>query len=112
GPSTAVIFQKEFGDRGSDVRYADRAGAPSLPPARRMLRFRPDSGQIEYLSTSTQFGHTFDAWGRHFTVSNQDHIRQEVVPAAYLTRNPDLPVGSAMERISDHGPAANVYPIT
>jgi putative membrane-bound dehydrogenase-like protein len=112
GPSTAVIFQKEFGDRGGDVRYADRAGAPSLPPARRMLRFRPDNGQIEYLSTSTQFGHTFDAWGRHFTVSNQDHIRQEVVPAAYLTRNPDLPVSSAMERISDHGPAANVYPIT
>ncbi len=111
GPSTAIIFQKEFGDRGGAVRFADRAGAASLPPARRMVRFRPDSGQMEYLSTSTQFGHTFDTWGRHFTVSNQDHIRQEVVPAAYLTRNPDLPVSSAMERISDHGPAANVYPV-
>ena len=77
-----------------------------------MVRFRPDSGQLEYLSTSSQFGHSLDAWGHHFTVSNEDHIRQEVIRAAYLTRNPDLPVGSAMERISDHRPAADVYPIT
>ena len=60
----------------------------------------------------SQFGHSFDPWGHHFTVSNEDHIREEVVPAAYLARNPDLPVGSAMERISDHRPAADVYPIT
>jgi putative heme-binding domain-containing protein len=77
-----------------------------------MVRFRPDSGQLEYLSSSTQFGHSFDAWGRHFTVSNEDHIRQEVIRARYLTRNPHLPIGSAMERISDHRPAADVYPIT
>jgi putative membrane-bound dehydrogenase-like protein len=112
GPAGAVIFPDLFGDRGTDLRFPDRADAPSLKPARRMVRFRPDSGQLEYLSTNSQFGHSADAWGHRFTVSNEDHIREEVIAAAYLTRNPDLPVGSAMERIPDHGPAGDVYPIT
>lgn len=112
GPAGAIIFPDLFGDRGTDLRFPDRPDAPGLAPARRMVRFRPDSGQVEYLSTASQFGHSFDAWGHHFTVSNEDHIREEVIRPWYLTRNPDLPLGSAMERISDHGPAADVYPIT
>ena len=112
GPATAIIFPDKFGDRGGDIRFPDHPDGPSLKPARRMVRFRPDTHELEYLSTSSQFGHSFDAWGHHFTVSNEDHIREEVVPAAYLGRNPDLPVAAAMERISDHRPAADVYPIT
>src|SRR4029077_16480467 len=46
-----------------------------------------------------------------FTVSNEDHIREEVMGAAYLMRNPQLAAATAMERISDHGAAATVYPI-
>lgn len=111
GPATAIVFPNQFGDRGRNVRFPDRPDAPSLEPARRMVRFRPDTGQLEYLSSSTQFGHSFDAWGHHFTVSNEDHIRQEVVRASYLIRNPHLPVSSAMARISDHRSAADVYPI-
>lgn len=112
GPATAIIFIDKFGDRGSGIRYAGRADSPVLTPARRMVRFRPDTGQLEYLSTSSQFGHSFDAWGHQFTVSNEDHIREEVIAAPYLARNPDLPVDTAMDRISDHRPAADVYPIS
>src|SRR5262245_38883751 len=111
GPATAVIFTKEFGDRGSDLRFPDLPSGPTLKPARRTVRFRPDTHELEYLSSSTQFGHSFDEWGHHFTVSNEDHIREEVIAARYLSRNPALPVGAAMERISDHRPAADVYPI-
>ena len=112
GPATAVIFTDKFGDRGSDLRFPDRPAGPRLPPARRMVRFRPDTYELEYLSSGSQFGHSFDTWGRQFTVSNEDHIREEVIAAAYLNRNPDLPLGAAMARISDHRPAADVYPIT
>jgi putative membrane-bound dehydrogenase-like protein len=112
GPATAVVFPEKFGDRGSEIRFPERADAPSLEPARRMVRFRPDTGQLEYRSSSSQFGHAFDLWGHQFTVSNEDHIREEVIAAPYLVRNPDLPVGSAMARISDHRAAADVYPIT
>ena len=93
GPATAVIFTKEFGDRGSDLHFPDRPGGPALKPARRMVRFRPDTYELEYLSSSTQFGHSFDESGHQFTVSNEDHIREEVIAARYLSRNPDLPVG-------------------
>jgi putative membrane-bound dehydrogenase-like protein len=111
GPSGAVIFAEKFGDRGGDIRFPSRLDGPALKPARRMLRFRPDTYELEYLASSAQFGHSFDAWGRHFTVSNEDHIRQEVIAARYLSRNPHLPVGSAMASISDHRPAAEIYPI-
>jgi putative membrane-bound dehydrogenase-like protein len=62
GPATAVIFTKEFGDRGGDLRFPDRPQGPTLKPARRMVRFRPDTYELEYLSSSTQFGHSFDEW--------------------------------------------------
>ena len=79
GPATAVIFTDKFDDRGSDIRFPDRPDGPSLKPARRMVRFRPDTYELEYLSSSSQFGHSFDAWGHRFTVSNEDHIREEVI---------------------------------
>jgi putative membrane-bound dehydrogenase-like protein len=112
GPAGAVVFTDKFGDRGGNLRFPDATTGPSLPPARRMVRFRPESHELEYLATSTQFGHSFDAWGHQFTVSNEDHIREEVIAARYLSRNPELPAASAMERISDHGAAATVYPLT
>lgn len=112
GPAGATVFTDKFGDRGSNLRFPDAPNGPELPPARRMVRLRPDSHQLEYLASGTQFGHSFDAWGHQFTVSNEDHIREEVIIASYLTRNPQLSATSAMERISDHGAAADVYPIT
>ena len=109
--ATAIIFQKEFGDRGSDVRYVDRDGVPPLQERGRNVRFRPDTNQLEALSGTSQFGQSFDDWGRHFTVSNSNHIQEEAIAARYLKRNPDLPVRSAIEDISDHEPAAKVYSI-
>ena len=112
GPAGAVIFTEKFGDRGGDIRFPDHPDAPVLKPARRMIRFRPDTHELEYLAGGTQFGHSFDAWGHQFTVSNEDHIREEVIDARYLDRNPQLSLGAASARISDHRPAAEVYPIT
>ena len=110
-PANAVIFKKEFGDRGSDIRYADRQGVAPLKERGRNIRFRPDSSQLEALSGNSQFGQSFDDWGRHFSVSNSNHIQQEAIAARYLARNPDLPVTSAIEDIPDHEPAAKVFSI-
>ena len=112
GPAAAVIFTDKFGDRGSDIRFPDRPEAPSLKPARRMVRFRPDTHELEYLSGSSQFGHSFDAWGHQFTVSNEDHIREEVIAAPYLERNPICRWGLRWRGSPITGPAADVYPIT
>jgi len=112
GPATAIIYKKQFGDRGSDIRFPDRADVPGLKEHNRNVRFRPDTYQVEALSGSSQYGHAFDDWGHHFTTNNSDHVREEMIAARYLERNPDLPVSSAMQQISDHGAAAKVYPIT
>jgi len=112
GPATAIIYKKQFGDRGSDIRFPDHPEAPLLKEHNRNVRFRPDSLQVEALSGSSQYGQAFDDWGHHFTTNNSDHAREEVIAARYLERNPDLPVFSAMQQIPDHGAAAKVYPIT
>jgi putative membrane-bound dehydrogenase-like protein len=111
-PATAVVFKNEFGDRGSSVRFVDREGGPSLYRPGHNIRFRPDTGQLEALSSSSQFGQGFDDYGRHFLVGNSNHVRMEAIAERYLNRNPDLPIGNAMDDISDHGAAAKVFPIT
>ena len=110
--ATAIVFKDKFGDRGTDIRFPDHPEVPPLKEHGRNVRFRPDTNQLEALSGSSQYGQAFDDWGRHYTLNNSDHIRHEVIAARYLKRNPDLPVASVMEQISDHGPAAKVFPTT
>jgi putative membrane-bound dehydrogenase-like protein len=112
GPARAIIYKKQFGDLGTDIRFPDRPDVPALKEHNRNVRFRPDTYRLESLSGSSQYGQAFDDWGHHFTTNNSDHARHEVIAARYLNRNPDLPVFAAMQQIPDHGAAAKVYPIT
>ncbi len=87
-------------------------GDDSVDVARRNLRYRPDTQEMEALSGRSQFGQTFDRFGRHLLTINNNHIYQEIIAARYLERNPDLLLASVHETISDHGEAAEVFPIT
>lgn len=111
---TAKVYTQEFSDKGNEIHFPEHPNAPRLPENAlgRSVRFRPDQLQIEVLASQTQFGHTFDQWGHRFLVSNGNHIFHEVIGANYLKRNPHLLVSNATESISDHGAAADVYPIT
>lgn len=110
----ASVFVEEFSDLGTEVRYPGAAGAPVLPlnGGGRRVRLRPDRRGLEMLSSAGQFGQTHDRWGRQFLVSNANHIYHEVIQAAYLDRNPHLLIPGTTVPVSDHGPAAEVYPIT
>lgn len=111
---TTKMYRQEFGDPGSDIRFPDLPQGPRLPDnaSGRSVRFQPDRHRLELLSSKTQFGHSFDAWGNYFLVSNANHIMQEVLAVPYLQRNPDLALASATQSLSDHGHAAEVFPIT
>lgn len=111
---TPRIYVKEFGDRGSEIHFPNRVDAESLPinAGGRQVRLKPDSGRLEALSSATQFGHSFDTWGRHLLVSNERHVFHEVIAARYLERNPALLLPSAVTSLPDHGDAAEVFPIT
>lgn len=110
----ASVYTDEFSDLGTEVRYYGVDNSPILPPngGGRRVRLRPDEKGLEMLSSAGQFGHTYDRWGRHFLVSNANHIYHEVFQASYLHRNPALLIPGTTASISDHGPAAEVYPIT
>ncbi|MBD0296231.1 MAG: dehydrogenase, partial [Flavisolibacter sp.] len=114
GAITTETYKEEFGDPGSEVYFPDKPDSPRLPQnaSGRSVRFQPDQHKLEVLSSNTQFGHTFDAWGHYFLVSNANHIYQEVLAAPYLKRNPHLLVSSATQNLSDHSNAAEVFPIT
>ena len=112
GGGGALIYPELFGDRGKPLTFPDRPDIAAVDPKSRSVRVRLDSPAISVRSGRTQFGTTFDAWGRYFTSSNNDHIRHEVVAARYLERNPSLAVAAAMHDISDHGAAAKVFPVT
>lgn len=114
GREETNIYPKKFGDSGKDIFYPNDSDGPHLPvnASGRIVRFQPDKNQLEEASGATQFGHTFDAWGHHFLVANDNHIFQEVIANRYLKRNPEQVIGNATQSLSDHGDACEVFPIT
>lgn len=107
-------YEEEFGDRGNEILFAGTTGGPELPKNANghTVRFRPNPQELEMTSSRSQFGQTFDRWGRHLLTHNQNHIYHEVIAAAYLERNPELLVSNATQSISDHGSEAEVFQIT
>lgn len=98
----------------SDIYFEDRPGGPRIPMelSNRNVRFHPDRYELEAQPSRSQYGIAFDTWGTQLLVNNRNHIYQEAIASRYLDRNPDLLVGNAMEANSDHGSAAEVFPIT
>ncbi len=112
GPVGAVIYKDLFGDRGSLLTFPARPGRPGVDPHDSSVRFRPDTFEAEAIAGESQFGHSFDAYGRYFGNDNSHHLWHEVIAARYLRRNPHLLTGRVMHDVPDHGAAATVYPIT
>jgi putative membrane-bound dehydrogenase-like protein len=110
GPIHTVVFQDPFGDRGSDIRFADGQG-PQLKMAPLSVRFRPDTHELEFLSAWSQYGQAFDDWGRHFTITNDSNGRHDVIAARYLQRNPALLLSNVQHDVSTDE-NNKVFPIT
>ena len=110
GPVHTVVFQDPFGDRGSDIRFADGQG-PQLKMAPLSMRLRPETHQLEFLSSWSQYGQAFDEWGRHFTITNDSNGRHEVIAARYLRRNPALLLPTVQQDVST-ADNNRVFPIT
>jgi putative membrane-bound dehydrogenase-like protein len=107
-------YQEEFGDEGTEIYYPGRLNSIRLPQNANGLsiRFRPDNNGLEMTSSRCQFGHTFDEWGHWFGCNNSNQGYHEVIPRRYFERNPDLLISDAIQSMSDHLNAAEVFPTT
>ena len=107
-------YAAQFGDSGEEVHYFARPDGARLGRNAngRNVRFKPDSFELESLAGRSQFGHTFDAWGHHFSLDNSHPQYHEVIAARYLERNPNLSPRMAMHYTPIYGRNAAIYPIT
>lgn len=85
------------------------------------LRFKPDTGEFEGIDGKSQFGQSFDDFGRRFGVFNRIQVQHFVLPSRYLERNPHLASPGVMQNCADlvpnkfmrnEGGAARIYPIS
>jgi putative membrane-bound dehydrogenase-like protein len=74
-------------------------------------RFDPDNYTFELTGGNSQFGLTFDDFGRRFGCSNRHPIQQIVMEPWYLNRNPYLPFNETIQNVSKVEGDAIVYPL-
>jgi putative membrane-bound dehydrogenase-like protein len=101
------------GSDGGAISSPEKPEAPSITLRNRGIRFHPDvPGSLDPTSGGGQYGLSADEYGRWFTATNSQHLRQIVLPDNYLRRNPLLPVSAVTLDIPEHGPACKVYRIS
>jgi putative membrane-bound dehydrogenase-like protein len=76
------------------------------------FRFKPGSSEFEAVSGNSQFGNTFDDWGRRFIVRHDNHIVHPVIPQSAVRRQPHLVLPSVEDAISNHGNIPKLYPVS
>lgn len=78
----------------------------------RDFRFRPDSGEFEAESGSTQYGRHRDDWGNWFGNNNSAWLWHYVIDEHYLRRNPRLAVKTTKQPLANYPDATRVFPIS
>ncbi|AGA29845.1 PVC-type heme-binding CxxCH protein [Singulisphaera acidiphila] len=101
--------------------------APSVPDSdsvalgRTDFRFHPDGTAGEAADGGSQFGITFDEFGRRFICYNRVQVQHVVLSSKTLRRNPHLafsgtvqncPAETVAEPLTGHGAAAKLFPIS
>lgn len=89
-----------------NVAHPDR---PDVSVRGQNFRFRPDTLELETTSGGGQHGYGLDDWGHWFASNNSNHMRQIVLPARDLNRNPAYVPGAVILDIAVDGAAAPVF---
>lgn len=111
GSTRSVVFSDLF-DQGSEIHFPEKPDGPRFPVARRSVRFKPGTFELEMLAGPSQFGTAFGPFGDVFPHNNSNHVRHEPIDARYLERNPAFRLGEPWDDMFVDGHPAEVYPIT
>ena len=75
-------------------------------------RFNPETFEFQVTGGKSQFGLTFDAYGRRFGCSNRHPIMHSVMEPWFLRRNANLLFNETVQNVSKVEAEATVYPVS
>ncbi|HEV7279464.1 MAG TPA: PVC-type heme-binding CxxCH protein [Pirellulaceae bacterium] len=106
---------------GGEITSPEHPERPPVAIKRTDLRFRFDDLVCEPAGGGSQFGMTFDDFGRRFICYNRVQVQHVVLSEATLARHPklafsktvhDCPAEMLGEPLKGHGAAARLFPIS
>lgn len=97
------------GGKVSSPHHPDR---PSVVFTAADGRFHPETLEFETTGGKSQYGLTFDAFGRRFGCSNRHPMQHIVLEPRHLRRNPHLSFTETVQNVSRVEAEASVFPIS
>jgi len=100
------------GLNGGNVTSPEHPNRPEVSFKQTDGRFNPETFEFQVTGGKSQFGLTFDAYGRRFGCSNRHPIMHSVIEPWYLRRNANLLFNETVQNVSKVEAEATVYPVS
>ncbi len=100
------------GLNGGKVTSPEHPERPAVSYTQADGRFNPETFEFQVTGGKSQFGTTFDPYGRRFGCSNRHPIMHTVMEPWYLKRNANLLFNESIQNVSKVEAEATVYPIS
>lgn len=97
------------GSNGGEINLVAHPLPKTLRLSHNDFRFDPRAENFEPIPGGARFGNTFDDWGNRFVCNIRNPAQHVVFESQYLSRNPYLPVASAINDVAESGDAIPVY---
>ena len=100
------------GLNGGTITSPEHPDRPAVSYKSADGRFHPETFEFQVTGGKSQFGLTFDSYGRRFGSSNRHPVMHTVMDPWYLKRNPNLLFNESVQNVSKTEADAVVYPIS
>ena len=100
------------GLNGGEITSPEHPDRPAVSYTSADGRFHPETLEFEITGGKSQFGLTFDTYGRRFGCSNRHPMQHVVLEPWYLSRNPHLSFTETIKNVSKAEAEATVFPIS
>lgn len=100
------------GLNGGNVTSPEHPDRPAVSFKQADGRFNPETFEFQVTGGKSQFGLTFDSYGRRFGCSNRHPIMHTVMEPWYLRRNANLLFNETIQNVSKAEAEATVFPIS